>query len=209
VNTASRMESTGRPGMIQVSKETADLLMLAGKEHWLTPRKEGVVAKGKGKLATFWLHRRPSAIVGPTAEDFYSCDIEDEYWKELEISVRQAHFSGESNPPITKKARLIQWTGGILMRYLRAMQARANADAGGIDWDLVDASDVRSPGSKMVFDEVQEIITLPKEGRPSHLNDPSAGLVPEVEIQLIEFLDTVASNYNDNPFHCFEHVRLY
>eukprot|EP00934_Nitzschia_sp_Nitz4_P004549 Nitzschia sp. Nitz4//scaffold214_size40253//26722//27160//NITZ4_007591-RA/size40253-snap-gene-0.61-mRNA-1//1//CDS//3329542111//4539//frame0 len=55
VNTASRMESTGVPRCIQVSLTTADELIRAGKQSWLTPREERVHAKGKGQLQTYFL----------------------------------------------------------------------------------------------------------------------------------------------------------
>jgi len=55
MNTASRMESTGVPGRIHVSKETAELLRTAGKEAWLNERPGGVEAKGKGFLSTYFL----------------------------------------------------------------------------------------------------------------------------------------------------------
>lgn len=55
VNTASRMESTGSPGKIQVTAATAALLTAAKKEPWLMERAGGVVAKGKGNLKTFWV----------------------------------------------------------------------------------------------------------------------------------------------------------
>lgn len=58
VNTAARMESTGKPGRIQISQETADQLAIKGKRSWLVPREEAVVAKGKGELSTFWLRIR-------------------------------------------------------------------------------------------------------------------------------------------------------
>ena len=38
VNTAARLESTSMEGMVHLSKETADLLKKAGKEHWYEPR---------------------------------------------------------------------------------------------------------------------------------------------------------------------------
>jgi class 3 adenylate cyclase len=50
MNTASRMESTGIEGKIQVSEATADLISRAGKSHWLTPREELVSVKGKGEM---------------------------------------------------------------------------------------------------------------------------------------------------------------
>jgi len=57
VNTASRMESTGEGGKIQASQATADLLVIAGRQTWLEPRKELVEAKGKGSMQTYWLRK--------------------------------------------------------------------------------------------------------------------------------------------------------
>lgn len=55
VNTASRMESTGEGGKIQVSQATADLLIADGKGKWLEKRNELVAAKGKGEMQTYWV----------------------------------------------------------------------------------------------------------------------------------------------------------
>lgn len=55
VNTASRMESTGKKNCIQISAETAKLLDIAGRSTWLKPREDKIVAKGKGDMDTFWL----------------------------------------------------------------------------------------------------------------------------------------------------------
>jgi class 3 adenylate cyclase len=55
INTAARIESTGKPNYIHLSEETAQLLELGGNGHWLLPRKDPVKAKGKGLLKTFWL----------------------------------------------------------------------------------------------------------------------------------------------------------
>jgi hypothetical protein len=50
------MESTGEPGKVQCSADTADLLTQGG-QHTLVYR--GLVdAKGKGKIKTFWLTQR-------------------------------------------------------------------------------------------------------------------------------------------------------
>ena len=51
VNTASRMESHGEPGRIQVTETTARLIQ---KQFVLTPR-GSIVIKGKGEQTTFWL----------------------------------------------------------------------------------------------------------------------------------------------------------
>lgn len=55
VNTASRMESNGLPNQIQCSQQTADLLIAAGKQNWIHPRKDMVHAKGKGLIQTYWI----------------------------------------------------------------------------------------------------------------------------------------------------------
>jgi class 3 adenylate cyclase len=51
VNVASRMESSGEPGKIQVSEAAASLL---GDEFVLVPRGP-VQIKGKGEMNTVWL----------------------------------------------------------------------------------------------------------------------------------------------------------
>jgi len=62
VNTASRMESTGRINMIQVSPQTANLLKEEGLGKWVVPRENMVAVKGKGQMQTYWLIRSGSSI---------------------------------------------------------------------------------------------------------------------------------------------------
>lgn len=44
------MESNSARNMIQVSQATADHVLAAGKQHWLTPREDKIEAKGKGTM---------------------------------------------------------------------------------------------------------------------------------------------------------------
>ena len=44
------MESNGERGQIQMSEATAELLMAAGKSHWLKKREDLIEAKGKGSM---------------------------------------------------------------------------------------------------------------------------------------------------------------
>jgi len=55
MNTTARMESTSHSGRIQMSSETAELLMSDGKGHWIEKRHDIVTVKGKGSLQTYWL----------------------------------------------------------------------------------------------------------------------------------------------------------
>jgi len=51
VNTASRMESHGEPGRIQISEATNTLI----KDHYATTPRGPIEVKGKGTLNTWWL----------------------------------------------------------------------------------------------------------------------------------------------------------
>jgi class 3 adenylate cyclase len=65
MNTAARMESNGMPGKIHVSEATADELGVRGKGHWVSPREDTIVAKGKGELHTYWVsvQQPPKSII--------------------------------------------------------------------------------------------------------------------------------------------------
>jgi class 3 adenylate cyclase len=70
VNTAARMESNGTRGRIHVSQSTADELIARGKEQWVTPREDKIVAKGKGEMQTYWVQIK----TGKTAMSHCSSD---------------------------------------------------------------------------------------------------------------------------------------
>ena len=55
LNLAARMESHGEGNKIHCSEETANLLIIAGKRHWLILRGDKINAKGKGVLQTYWV----------------------------------------------------------------------------------------------------------------------------------------------------------
>jgi adenylate cyclase len=54
VNTASRMESHGEPGQIQISKSTYELI----KDGFVCEPRGTIEVKGKGQMKTFWLKGR-------------------------------------------------------------------------------------------------------------------------------------------------------
>lgn len=61
VNTASRMESTGQVNKIQVSSETAKLLIDAGHGKSVIEREHLVTVKGKGEMQTYWIRSSSSS----------------------------------------------------------------------------------------------------------------------------------------------------
>ena len=60
INTASRMESLGIQGKIQLSETTAECLIQEGKSDWIIPREQSIQVKGKGEMQTYWLEIRSS-----------------------------------------------------------------------------------------------------------------------------------------------------
>jgi Adenylate and Guanylate cyclase catalytic domain len=49
------MESNGVKGRIHCSEATAAALIAKGKESWLSPREDKIVAKGKGEMQTYFV----------------------------------------------------------------------------------------------------------------------------------------------------------
>jgi class 3 adenylate cyclase len=68
VNTASRMETTGIPGCIQITERTRELL---GDRYVLRERGK-IQVKGKGKMLTYFLS-------GRTREHDYTPDLTEPY----------------------------------------------------------------------------------------------------------------------------------
>ena len=211
-NTASRMESTGLSRKIQVSQETADLLLAAGKGNWLAKREDTVVAKGKGELTCYWLllpTENKSEI--PSSQDASSEDEDASYISEesnFEV-VEEEEVAGEKQKAASAKtSRLINWNKELLSKLLKRIVARRQALAGEEHKSGL-AEDIDRDDGMTILDEVQEIVALPafdpsvtkKEVHPDTID-----LGEEVEKQLGSFVATIASMYRENPFHCFDHA---
>jgi len=184
------MESTGSRDKIQCSQATADLLMADGKGHWVKPRNDGVVAKGKGVLTTFWLspyaRRQGSTSSSQTAgSDLYP---------------RIMNFDSQC---LVKQERLVEWIRELLLDHLRAILAKRFKSPGG--HRKPDRISFRQPHGKTALDEVAEVICLP-EFNP----DTSADCSDRIEIsetvnsQLRAFITAIANMYHPNPFHNWE-----
>lgn len=85
VNVASRMESTGKAGAIQVTEETCQILQTFG----YTFEQRGLVAvKGKGQLMTYYLQGRSTQP----------------------ITKKRAHFEAEENKPVPVEVEQLRET---------------------------------------------------------------------------------------------------
>lgn len=192
-STASRMESTGVRSKIQVSQSTAEELKKSGKAHWLSERKGGVQAKGKGVM--------PSWFVEPSSHGASStCSSVESL----------GDFEGDELDP--KTMRLIEWNVQIMSKMIKQIIARREA------WRSIPRGRRSVNGNKYnggisgqacgtVLEEVQEVVELPEFDPRLVVNqqDPnSIELSPEVMVQLHEFVSMIALMYKRNPFHNFE-----
>ncbi|KAL3914433.1 MAG: hypothetical protein SGILL_006104, partial [Bacillariaceae sp.] len=193
--------STGIANSIQLSQETADLLKNAGKEHWLISRKDRVEAKGKGELQTFFLET--SKMARP-----YQSSLGSTTHSASEIPVSPDEIE-------KKKMRSAEWTVEIMAHHLKAMaQARKArrtkpADVAKIQELEQSSCTVCEAGGQTVVDEIAETIIFPDNNVNGNLTSNDSGdtvLDPVVLEELRSFVLTVASLYNENPFHNFDHA---
>jgi class 3 adenylate cyclase len=201
VNTASRMESTGEKDKIQLSEETAGLLIKAGMASWIEPREDLVEAKGKGKLQTYWLAVGTPRIVQlakiPTSRLMVDGPLSgDSSWK---------NNSNENATRIrTEKIdRLIEWNVDVLKRFIKkiiAIRGEDDVPNGGASTPI----DTQYKSGNLV-DEVKESLTLPKEPKEYKKDPLLVELDPTVHQQLRDYVAAIAFLCDNNHFHSFEH----
>lgn len=197
MNTASRIETTGKANRIHISQETGDLLQQAGKGHWLQARVEKVEAKGKGQLRTYWLDLKSVMEGGKDKEssdgsDHGAIEEEEERHPAADIVLDE------------KTSRLVKWNVDILSRYLRKIVARRQAD--GNDCEPMhrivtqEVMDKRKEGT--VLDYTKDTICMPHYNAAAEKRrvDPeSIKLGEKVEEQLLKYVQTIAAMYRENP----------
>jgi hypothetical protein len=197
------MESTGIANNVQLSQETADLLNAAGKGHWLVPREDKVKAKGKGELQTFFLETNKMArpyqsSVGSEAASADLAGIENGLIDPVEA--------------VKKRNRSAEWTVEIMAHHLKAMaQARRvkrTKHDSPAKMEVLEQASFSEFGSdgKTVVDEIAEAITFPDNKAIMELSSNETELDVAVLEELRSYILTIASLYNDNPFHNFDHA---
>jgi hypothetical protein len=218
MNTASRMESTGKLGQIQVSQETADLIIAAGKDYWLRQRKDTVYAKGKGNVSSYWLRvNLDSSSTERTSES--------------EVTVQGDNLPRSTAPTVPadntiphadvlhetglheKTNRLAHWNIDVLRRLLKQMMAqRVAAGAAMTASDMKFEAKVlkqRQTQATNPLDEVVDVITLPQfnaRAAQKQVNALNIDLDDKMESELCDYVTTIAAMYRNNPFHNFEHA---
>jgi hypothetical protein len=209
MNTTSRIESTGLPGCIHLSSETADLLKQAGKQLWLKKRDECVVAKGKGSMQTYWLCNIHDSrddntfIVGSDRKSISSGSYDNHVDTDERIV-----FNDRNSEHVTashQTSRLITWNVELLLKILREIVARRSVSKVTCSGNVaLIACGVTNP-----IDEVQEIITLPEFDHTIDYEsvDATKVVISTVVVEQVRtYITWVASMYKNNPFHNFDHA---
>lgn len=195
------MESSGKKNRIQCSSSTANLLVAAGKEHWVTRRSDSVNVKGKGVLGCFWIQVKTKAG-GSSVGSGSGLDM-----SRANLSAEMSGFDLAPSINLAKQDRLIGWTTDLFVRRIEAIVARQDPERVGKcpPRHLV----YRVPKGKTSLDEVAEVIKMPKFDAQAAARAKARGQVtiPQVVIaQLHEIVSALADMYQVNPFHSFEHA---
>jgi class 3 adenylate cyclase len=216
VNTASRMESTSKPGEIQCSQATADLLKKAGCSDWLSPRDERIDVKGKGMSQTYWIEVARStdnnnSSTGLSMEFHHADPPKVNLLLHSQIKSQQPD-SDPANESLSQNQRLIDWHVEMISRLLRQIVAHRSKkyrrEKTLTDFSISSRHSMTSHNTTPLS-EVKEIIEMPKFDvrRASHLVDPeSIELSSEVMSQLRDYVSTLSCMYRNNPFHNFAHA---
>eukprot|EP00526_Cylindrotheca_closterium_P009193 CAMPEP_0113614614 /NCGR_PEP_ID=MMETSP0017_2-20120614/7263_1 /TAXON_ID=2856 /ORGANISM="Cylindrotheca closterium" /LENGTH=511 /DNA_ID=CAMNT_0000523799 /DNA_START=84 /DNA_END=1619 /DNA_ORIENTATION=- /assembly_acc=CAM_ASM_000147 len=225
MNTAARMEHTGERNRIQLTQTTADLVKEAGYGRWIVPRSNTIFVKGKGNMQTYWMKttkpstsKRKSTLssirsdipltIDETAETELSSDtqsvqsedtngLDDEFNLNLDTDVGG----------MTKTDRLVEWNVETMSSLLQHIIASRGGAVQPID-SLRDIEAAVGRG-RTVLEEFEPIVHL-KQLDAKELGerlDPSTIDIGEAaRSQLRKFLSMIASLYQDNSFHNFEHA---
>jgi len=221
---------TGIPRKIQCSQATADLLIAAGKEHWLTKREDNVVAKGKGILTTFWI--APHAKRAGSATSSTTNSSERIMDPRALVPLDVANTNTNNTDQCLKHERLVDWMQEVFLSMIRPIVAKHGAMRTPSSPLIVPDK----PLSEIALDEVVEAIQLPDFNAEAALINPDSVEIPnDVAESLRTYIGIVsktgsgatllrsniyshhnlflpanhhqiASAYRDNPFHNFDHA---
>jgi hypothetical protein len=193
MNTAARMEQTGKMNQIHISSVTADLLKAAGKGHWIVPRDGMVEAKGKGKMQTYWVKAAAHDEV-PSANTTNTSNSSTDVCNDIALLENTFTNNADVQRLLSKKvARLIDWNVDVLQKLLKQIAARRQSNRGSY---LQSSPPLFSDRGTTPLQEVVEIIELPKfdaRAMKKQVEPESVVLHPIVLEQLQKYVTNIAS----------------
>jgi Adenylate and Guanylate cyclase catalytic domain len=206
MNVASRMETTGTPNKIQMSTETANLLIEAGKSKWVVPRPDVVLAKGKGELRTFWFKRNASSAGSVRSLSILDDGDTGATGEEEFMSDASLHPTLQMND-MSRTKRLIDYNVEVLAKLLHQIVIRRAS----YPPEMSTRNQRKNLRARegLVIDEVKDIVDLPQfdvSAFKKQIDPDSISISPRVHEQLVHFVTRIADLYRPNAFHSFEHA---
>jgi hypothetical protein len=206
------MESSGKRDCIQVSQETAEILIDAGLGRWLIPREDPVSIMGKGEMKTYWLKgSHADGEVQHSSSRIAEGNVSQSEEEPAKVTTHGAEAIAKTSTTdvIFQDERLerrVDWVSEVLLRLLRRIIAKRGPNQMTKSRQVNES--VYTGRQSTVLEEVQEHITLPKYDASCklELDSDSIKLDPEVDRQVHSFVTAIASMYRENFFHNFEHA---
>jgi hypothetical protein len=203
VNTAARMESTGKPNQIHLSQEYVDLLLDADKSHWVTMREDKVVAKGKGVMNTFWLNATATDLVDQKLVNAIAASE----GLSSSSSGQNEYVHPEPEVAVDRNQGLVEWNLGIMKGAL----VKVIASRQGREVRLSSPQRILELEQEYMVDctslkEVKDILNLQHVVEKENSHHGSAELNDVIVSQLRSYIYSLATLYNNNPFHNFQHA---
>jgi hypothetical protein len=196
IHTAALMESSGPASCIQISEDTADLLIAAGKFKWIKQTEIPVQHQKGGPLKTYFLEIRH----GLDSSSNYSSEDSTLHSKEFAVTTDDQNC-------LEKNSRQIDWNFEVMSHLLKQVvlgrQAEATVSSEHMSGDLIMKS------SMIPFDDVTEIIEMPVQQTKAQTDEEINAVELDVKVssQLRDFLHKIASMYRENPFHNCKYYR--
>jgi class 3 adenylate cyclase len=212
MNMAARMESSGEKNKVHLSQDTANLLIAAGRQQWVTPRVGTVNLKGKGEAQTYWLLLGGSSSRASSEMSDDSLEINHAFAPETKLASIWKGTYLEGVFGLTEVdgalARLVDWNVDVMLDLLKSIVARRIVS--GQDCStLSPALEKDIVGQNMVLDDVQMVIALPEfnaDIAAANVARENVFISQEVVEELQNYIACIASGYKKNWFHNFEHA---
>ena len=204
VNTAARMESTGRSNMIHLSQELVDLLLEAGKSHWVVIRDDKVNCKGKGILATYFVDATALDLIHKRYDTDTASETDSSRGSyEMEKPVISQSPRSQALALQHKNQGLVEWNVTLMKDAIKHVVERRRASG------VVPAREehMRQLEKKFMNSyssvaEVKEVVHLPKFNAEAAMKDiGDVHLSDAVIFQLRQYIHRISLMYNQNPFH--------
>eukprot|EP00980_Cylindrotheca_fusiformis_P002322 scaffold541_cov138-Cylindrotheca_fusiformis.AAC.5 len=210
MNTAARMESTSQRSRIQVSQVTADLLIASGLSASIVPRESKIFVKGKGEMQTYWLNAKAAKGLESTNSKRDLLAVTETVPDSSDSqSVKESNVDLFNDVgTMTKTERLVEWNVEVLASLLQQIIA-SRGDVEDSNNASLKKEEATIGTGDTVLEEFVPIIPLKRfdaSDLSKRLEATSIDIGEEAKTQLRNYLANVASMYQDNPFHNFEHA---